>query len=197
MNSTLDCKYEGGEPKENSVTSEYCFENMDYHCAQCCNSSEYSVKSLRKIFQFNNSNQEATTPIKPSSARIEQLPVCKCKEHTEDNILAAKKPSTEKLRETRSVQELRHLFETKMKSLEHASTSGSIDTYSRPVSGKTDDRQDTISLDPPHPEGQIFKYSELPVQSKPCKRWNITNTSIVEIPNGMQITFTMMNDSKH
>uniref|UniRef100_A0A182MV22 Uncharacterized protein n=1 Tax=Anopheles culicifacies TaxID=139723 RepID=A0A182MV22_9DIPT len=99
--------------------------------------------------------------------------------------------------ETRSVQELKHLFETKLKMIEQESTSSSVRTYSRPVSVKTDDRQDTISLDPPHPEGQIFMYSEPVVHSKPYTRWNITNTSVVEVPNGMQITFTVMNDSKH
>ncbi|XP_053660144.1 uncharacterized protein LOC128709186 [Anopheles marshallii] len=200
MNSTLESKYEGGELLEQTATEqttvEHCFDSMDSYCSHCCNSTEYSVKSLREFFLSNN-NHEVKAEVKPTSAKIERLPECKCREHTAVHQLPEKKPSNERVSETRSVQELKHLFEMKMKSHEQASTNGSFGTYSRPVSGKTDDRQDTVSQDPPHPEGQIFMYSESPALSKPCTRWNITNANVVEIPNGMQITITMMKDSKH
>ncbi|XP_052890340.1 uncharacterized protein LOC128298612 [Anopheles moucheti] len=196
MNGTEESKYEGGKLLEQTVSSENCFDSMDSYCSHCCNTTEYSVKSLRNFFLSNN-NHEAKGEVKPTSAKIERLPECKCKEHAEEHRLPEKKPSNDRVSETRSVQELRHLFETKMKSLEQSSANGSFGTYSRPVSGKTDDRQDTVSLDPPHPEGQSFMYGESPIFSKPCTRWSITNTSVAEIPNGMQITFTMMKDSKH
>ncbi|XP_035891283.1 uncharacterized protein LOC118502791 isoform X1 [Anopheles stephensi] len=197
MNNTLEGKFEGAEPGERTVTPELCFENMDQQCPHCCRSTEYSVKSLRKLFVLNHP-QEAESGVKSAANSIERLPVCKCQEHGLDRM-QEKKSSSEKLCETRSVQELRHMFEAKLKLIEQSSTNGSVCAYSRPVSvksAKTDDRQDAASMDLPHPEGQIFMYNEPPVRSKPCTRWSVTNTSIVEVPNGMQITFTVLNDSK-
>uniref|UniRef100_A0A182VXZ6 Uncharacterized protein n=1 Tax=Anopheles minimus TaxID=112268 RepID=A0A182VXZ6_9DIPT len=196
MNNPLECKHEAGEPRGRTITPEYCFDTMDSHCVHCGNTTEYSVKSLRNLF-LGNSTQEAMPRLNSASRNIERLPECQCTEHTEEDRFPEKKPPNDRVIETRSVQELKHLFEMKMKINGQESSNSSARTNSRPVSGKTYDGQDTISLDPPHPEGQFCMYGEPPVRSKPCTRWSITNTSIVEIPNGMQITCTVLNDSKH
>uniref|UniRef100_A0A182LXQ2 Uncharacterized protein n=1 Tax=Anopheles culicifacies TaxID=139723 RepID=A0A182LXQ2_9DIPT len=83
MNNPLQCKYEVGEPRERSVTPEYCFDTMDSHCVHCGNSTEYSVKSLRNLFLLN-STQEGPTKLKSGSTNIERLPECKCKEHAKE-----------------------------------------------------------------------------------------------------------------
>ncbi|XP_050079229.1 uncharacterized protein LOC126566563 [Anopheles maculipalpis] len=196
MNNTLDSKCEGGEPGEQTVTPEICCETMDQHCSHCGNSTEYSVRTLRKLFLFNNTH-EAQSAVNSSPGTIEMLPACNCREHAQG--ITQEKPSDEKLCETRSVQELRHMFEMKVKHIEQSSPTGSVSAYSRPVSTKSakpDDRQGAASTDLPHPDGQMFMCGEPPVLSKPCARWNVTNTSIVEVPNGMEITFTVLNDSK-
>uniref|UniRef100_A0A182JVV3 Uncharacterized protein n=1 Tax=Anopheles christyi TaxID=43041 RepID=A0A182JVV3_9DIPT len=196
MNSTLECKCENGESKEQFAMSENSAENVDPHCIHCCSTTDYSVKSLRKLFLFNNLETPADAlPNRAPPTNIEKLPVCKCREHTvERNV---QNTSDDQLSETRSVHELRQLYEAKVKSIEQGSSNGSIGAYSRPVTAKTDDRQDTISMDLPHPEGQIFMYNEPPIRHKPFTKWSIINPTIKEISNGMQITFTVMDDSKH
>uniref|UniRef100_A0A182WVA6 Uncharacterized protein n=1 Tax=Anopheles quadriannulatus TaxID=34691 RepID=A0A182WVA6_ANOQN len=195
MNNTLDCKCENGEPREQLAMSENSTEHMDPHCVTCCNTTDYSVKTLRKMFLLNHLEGPADAQANPAASNIEKLPICTCREHTVER--KEKKCSEEKLCETRSVQELRQLYEAKVKSLEQESSNGSIGRYSRPVTARTDDRQDTISMDLPHPEGQMFMYTEPPIRSKPCTRWNVINASIVEVPNGMQITFTVIDENKH
>ncbi|XP_053671428.1 uncharacterized protein LOC128721674 [Anopheles nili] len=201
MNTTLECRCSKelthemvlrSQEEEAESSSNECFEHMNTHCAQCCNPSDYSVKALRKLFLQKNLNSCDESKPKHTGTIIESLPVCKhCKQFegmTEKDISERQK------NEGLSVQELKKMYEAKVKSLDHASSVRSASVCSRPVTAKTEDRQDAISGDVPHPEGQMFMFHDEPNHSKPCGRWHITSQNITEISNGMQITFTLMAD---
>uniref|UniRef100_A0A182N4I7 Uncharacterized protein n=1 Tax=Anopheles dirus TaxID=7168 RepID=A0A182N4I7_9DIPT len=200
MNATLEYNCEAVKPSEQPAQlgevekfSEISSVSMEPFCDAV---ADYSVRSLRKRFQFGIPDTLETP--RPPTAVIEKLPVCKCRDHTDE--MSEEKPSDQQLYNSPSVLELRKQYEAKVQSLNRPSSVGSSgggSQYSRPVTSRTEERQDTFSVDLPHPEGQMRMYPDVPMRAKPSTRWNVANTSVVEIPNGMQITFTVMNDSNH
>uniref|UniRef100_A0A182QTJ4 Uncharacterized protein n=1 Tax=Anopheles farauti TaxID=69004 RepID=A0A182QTJ4_9DIPT len=162
----------------------------------CCDVADYSVKALRK--RFLSGNQEAPE-VKPRSATatIERLLVCTCHEHTKE--ISEVESSERQLDVSPSVLELKKRYEAKVQALSKSSSLGSSvgSPVSRPVSSRMEARQDMCALDLPHPEGQMPMYNDGLMRAKLSTRWSVVNTSVVEVPNGMQITFTVMKDSNH
>ncbi|KFB40493.1 AGAP003747-PA-like protein [Anopheles sinensis] len=99
----------------------------------------------------------------------------------------------------KSVQELRQLYEAKVKALSACPSKVGVPEYtapctcSRPTSAGTEGRQDACSMETPHPEGKYLGMEE-PNACKPTLSWYLANTTVENIPNGLQLTLILKND---
>uniref|UniRef100_A0A182J8L2 Uncharacterized protein n=1 Tax=Anopheles atroparvus TaxID=41427 RepID=A0A182J8L2_ANOAO len=98
----------------------------------------------------------------------------------------------------KSVKELKQLYEAKVKALSSSADRDVTPDHpfvcacSRPPTAGSDERQDIVSLDMPHPDGQHVFHEE-PVESNPASRWYVASSKIQEVPNGLRLTMILMN----